>query len=62
MKYFLEWDPKKAKENIQNHKVSFQRASTIFRDPNMITIFDNEHSETEDRWVTMGLEKGVEKY
>jgi uncharacterized DUF497 family protein len=57
MKYFFDWDPKKAKENIKNHKVSFQRASTVFRDPKMITIYDVEHSEPEERWVTMGLDE-----
>jgi len=60
LEYFFEWDPKKAKENIQSHKVSFQSAATIFRDPNMISIFDEEHSDTEERWITVGIdEKGI---
>ena len=54
MQYNFEWDPAKAKQNIRRHKVSFQRATAIFRDPYMISIFDEEHSQEEDRWITMG--------
>src|SRR3990172_13184492 len=44
MRYNFEWDPKKAKINIQNHKISFERSAAVFRDPNAITIFDEEHT------------------
>ncbi len=54
MQYIFEWDPAKAKQNIQKHGVSFQRAGTIFRDPHAISIFDSEHSLEEERWVTIG--------
>ncbi len=33
MKKSFEWDENKAKENIRNHKVSFEEASTVFSDP-----------------------------
>lgn len=56
MKYSFEWDPKKAKENIQKHKVSFEHATTIFLDSNAVSIFDKEHSQNEDRWITMGID------
>lgn len=36
--------------------MSFQRAATVFRDPNQISIYDEEHSENEDRWVTIGID------
>ncbi|MBF0230393.1 MAG: BrnT family toxin [Desulfamplus sp.] len=39
------------------HKISFQRAATVFRDPYMVSIFDDEHSETEDRWITLGTDE-----
>ena len=29
-------------------------ASTVLHDPLAITIFDDEHSEHEDRWVSIG--------
>ena len=54
MRYDFEWDPIKAKENIRKHKISFQRAGTIFRDSHAISIFDDEHSQREERWITIG--------
>ena len=57
MKYHFEWNHNKAIKNKQKHKISFQRATTVFRDPNMISIFDDEHSETEDRWITLGIDE-----
>lgn len=53
MHYNFEWDPMKAKQNIRKHKVSFERAAMIFRDPYMISMFDDEHSQSEDRWITI---------
>jgi uncharacterized DUF497 family protein len=57
LNYNFEWDPKKATINYSKHKISFELAATIFLDKNVITIFDSDHSETEDRWITMGLSK-----
>ena len=54
MGYTFEWDPRKAKENQRKHKVSFERAAEVFRDPLALSIFDEEHSEHEERWITMG--------
>jgi uncharacterized protein len=52
--YHFEWDPTKARENIKKHKVSFQRAATVFRDPHALSVFDKDHSQMEDRWITLG--------
>ena len=30
-------------------------ASTVFYDPNVLTIADVEHSETEERWFSAGI-------
>ena len=57
MDYFFEWDPKKEKLNRQRHKVSFERASSIFRDPRALTIFDGEHSRDEERYITLGIDR-----
>jgi uncharacterized protein len=54
--YRFEWDPNKAKSNLKKHKVSFENAASVFKDKNAITIFDNEHSAFEDRWITIGLD------
>lgn len=50
----FEWDPPKARSNFAKHGVGFEEASTIFGDPLSLTIADPEHSQTEERYVTMG--------
>ena len=57
MQYDFEWDPAKARSNLRDHKVGFERASQVFLDPNMLSIEDEEHSEDEDRWITLGMDK-----
>ncbi len=54
MDYLFEWDPQKAAANISTHRISFSRAATVFKDAGMLTVFDEGHSDTEERWVTMG--------
>lgn len=57
--YNFEWDPKKARKNLNKHKVAFDEAATIFQDSNALSIFDPDHSGTEERWITIGFsEKG----
>lgn len=51
----FEWDNNKARENLKNHKVSFDEAKTVFYDPNAILIADPEHSEEEERFIILGL-------
>ena len=58
MRYNFDWDPAKEKKNVRKHKVTFRRAATIFRDPNQLSIYDEEHSEDEDRWITIGIDSG----
>ncbi len=52
--YHFDWDPAKARTNLADHKVSFQLATTVFRDPLALTVYDEEHSENEERWATLG--------
>jgi uncharacterized DUF497 family protein len=54
----FDWDPDKARSNRTKHDVSFESAMTVFSDPFAATIFDNEHSEDEERWVTLGESAG----
>ena len=51
----FEWDPEKAAENAGKHGVSFEEASTCFQDTESRTIHDPEHSDTEDRYVLLGM-------
>ena len=57
--YNFEWDPIKARNNRDKHAVTFEEAATVFRDSKALSIFDPDHSESEDRWITLGIsEKG----
>jgi len=51
----FEWDSAKAAENLAKHGVSFQEASTVFRDPLSQTGEDPDHSVGEERFVTFGV-------
>lgn len=55
MSFIFEWDPNKAEENKRKHGVSFEEASTVFRDLLSLTIDDPIHSNTEERYITIGL-------
>ena len=50
----FEWDPKKAKANLRKHEVDFIEASSVFDDPLFITLYDEEHSTDEERFITIG--------
>jgi uncharacterized DUF497 family protein len=46
----FEWDT----DNIKVHGVSFDEASTVFKDNLSLTIYDPLHSEEEDRLILIG--------
>jgi uncharacterized protein len=48
------WDAKKAAANLRKHGVSFEEASTVFRDALSATGSDPDHSIGEHRFVTFG--------
>ena len=50
----FEWDSKKEKINIKKHKVTFEQAAYVFNDKYSLSLFDDEHSEDEDRWILLG--------
>jgi uncharacterized DUF497 family protein len=50
-----EWDAKKAKTSFRKHGVSFEEAATVFLDPLAVTFPDPDHSDEEDREITIGL-------
>jgi uncharacterized DUF497 family protein len=54
----FEWDPRKARQNVNKHRVTFERAATIFLDPRALSEFDEEHSRSEDGslWVWIAQE------
>lgn len=50
----FEWDPKKAADNLREHKVSFDEAASVFGDALAVTYADPEHSISEERLITFG--------
>ena len=51
----FEWDPVKAKSNIQKHGVSFDEAVTVFKDPLAYIFDDATHSKQEHREIIIGM-------
>ena len=56
MRYNFDWNPAKEQQNIRKHGINFRQAATVFQDPNQLSVYDEVHSEDEDRWITIGLD------
>lgn len=52
------WDPDKAAANLSKHGVSFEDASTVFRNPLAKVLPDTTHSEQEQRLLIIGHSAG----
>ena len=50
----FEWDEDKARSNMKKHRVTFEEAESAFSDPISLTIYDEEHSVDEARYVLIG--------
>ena len=55
MEFNFQWDPNKDRTNQKKHGVTFREATQVFKDPMALTLFDEEHSLSQERWVTLGL-------
>ena len=55
MGYDFEWDPKKAEANLNKHGVAFAEAVTAFGDPLSMNMLDPDHSESEQRYLVLGV-------
>ena len=55
MEIIFEWDTNKAQSNLRKHKVAFEEAQTVFADPFLVTFPDEFHSESEDRFISIGM-------
>jgi len=52
----FEWDPVKAARNAATHGVTFEEATEVFAPGAVVyETYDAEHSESEDRFRTLGL-------
>lgn len=52
--YDFAWDAAKAASNLRKHGVPFDLATSVFRDSLAMSRYDDDHSDQEDRWVTLG--------
>ena len=48
------WDENKNQLNIRKHGIDFGDAAYVFADSFALSIPDDEHSETEERWLLLG--------
>jgi len=53
----VEWDPRKAAENLRKHGVDFADAVIALEDENALTIEDKDHDE--QRFKTLGTGPGI---
>ncbi|HEX4890086.1 MAG TPA: BrnT family toxin [Alphaproteobacteria bacterium] len=51
----FEWDVRKAASNLRKHGVSFEEAQSVFYDEYALQFLDAESSDTEDRFLLLGL-------
>ena len=49
-----EWDENKDQSNQIRHGLSFADALSVFDDPSALSRYDPDHSQEEDRWITLG--------
>ncbi len=49
------WDKSKSELNRKKHGIAFEEAKSVFFDENAIEFFDPDHSESEDRFILLGL-------
>jgi hypothetical protein len=57
--YVVEWDDVKAELNWKKHKIYFEDAARIFLDDNRIDVYDELHSDDEDRWKVIGKVRDI---
>jgi uncharacterized DUF497 family protein len=51
----FEWDELKNRENQRKHGVSFEEARSVFFDQQAVEFYDDEHGDTEDRFLLLGV-------
>ena len=51
----FEWDDEKEKINIIKHGIDVTTAARVFKDENRLELYDEAHSDFEDRYITIGL-------
>jgi len=52
----FDWDNQKNLTNQEAHSVSFEQASKAFSDPKHVIIYDEAHSQDENRYFLLGFD------
>jgi uncharacterized protein len=51
----FDWDPKKDRDNLEKHGISFTDAIRVFdAEDECLELFDTAHSDLEERFITIG--------
>ena len=50
----FEWDKNKNEINIRKHNVSFEETQEAFFDKNRVILYDERHSDKENRYFCLG--------
>jgi uncharacterized DUF497 family protein len=59
MDMVFEWDPQKEQENFRLHGVHFKAVERVFSDPNRKERRDDDSSDSEERYQTIGFSRDV---
>lgn len=51
----IRWDEAKERANRRKHGISFREAATAFADEHALVMPDPDHSQSEDRFLLLGL-------
>ena len=57
----FEWDENKNQINQRKHGISFEEAQAVFEDEHAILFDDPDHSESEERFLLIGLYRGTDE-
>ena len=55
LELIFEWDQEKEQENVKVHGIHFDTAVLAFYDYHRMERYDDDSSDNEDRWQTMGF-------
>ncbi|MGB7599975.1 MAG: BrnT family toxin [Candidatus Sulfotelmatobacter sp.] len=58
MELEFEWHNAKAEANLRRHGVSFDLATTVFKDPFAVERVDGREEHGEERYVIVGVAEG----
>ncbi len=54
MNFVFAWNEAKARINARKHRVTFEETVSVFSDPYLLTFADLEHSDVEERLISIG--------